>query len=37
MLYENVNTPVQQITLCKIWGFHVGDYKECRLLGYGAV
>jgi hypothetical protein len=19
---------------CKIWGFHVGDYEECRLLGY---
>jgi hypothetical protein len=18
--------------LCKIWGFHIGDYKECRLL-----
>jgi hypothetical protein len=20
--------------LCKIWGFHGSDYKECRLLGY---
>jgi hypothetical protein len=20
--------------LCKIWGFHVGDYEERRLLGY---
>jgi hypothetical protein len=20
--------------LCKIWGFHSGDYEECRLLGY---
>jgi hypothetical protein len=20
--------------LCKIWGFHGGDYKECHLLGY---
>jgi hypothetical protein len=20
--------------LCKIWGFHRGDYEECRLLGY---
>jgi hypothetical protein len=20
--------------LCKIWGFHGGDYDECRLLGY---
>jgi hypothetical protein len=19
---------------CKIWGFHGGDYAECRLLGY---
>jgi hypothetical protein len=19
---------------CKIWGFHVGDYEECHLLGY---
>jgi hypothetical protein len=21
-------------TNCKIWGFHGGDYEECRLLGY---
>jgi hypothetical protein len=20
--------------LCKIWGFHGGDYEECRRLGY---
>jgi hypothetical protein len=20
--------------MCKIWGFHGGDYEECRLLGY---
>jgi hypothetical protein len=20
--------------LCKIWGFHGGDYEECRLVGY---
>jgi uncharacterized membrane protein len=20
--------------LCKIWGFHCGDYEECRLVGY---
>jgi hypothetical protein len=20
--------------LCKIWGFHGGDYEECRLLRY---
>jgi hypothetical protein len=19
---------------CKVWGFHCGDYEECRLLGY---
>jgi hypothetical protein len=23
--------------LCKIWGFHSGDYEECRLLGCDAV
>jgi hypothetical protein len=23
--------------LCKIWGFHGGDYEECRILGCGAV
>jgi hypothetical protein len=23
--------------LCKIWGFHGGDYEECRLLGCYAV
>jgi hypothetical protein len=22
------------ISWCKIWGFHDGDYEECRLLGY---
>jgi hypothetical protein len=22
------------IELCKIWGFHGGDYEECRLLEY---
>jgi hypothetical protein len=22
---------------CKMWGFHSGDYEECRLLGCGAV
>jgi hypothetical protein len=21
-------------TSCQIWGFHGGDYEECRLLGY---
>jgi hypothetical protein len=23
-----------RLTLCKIWGFHSGDYEECRLLIY---
>jgi hypothetical protein len=23
--------------LCTVWGFHSGDYEECRLLGCGAV
>jgi hypothetical protein len=27
------NTP----KICKIWGFHDGDYEECRLLGCYAV
>jgi hypothetical protein len=22
---------------CRIWGFHGGDYEECRLLGCGAL
>jgi hypothetical protein len=22
------------LSLCKIWGFHGGDYEECPLLGY---
>jgi hypothetical protein len=25
------------INICKIWGFHGGDYEECRLLGCGPV
>jgi hypothetical protein len=25
---------VRPTTGCKIWGFHSGDYEECRLLGY---
>jgi hypothetical protein len=24
----------QPIMLCKIWGFHGGDYEECRVLEY---
>jgi hypothetical protein len=27
----------EQISFCKIRGFHRGDYEECRLLGRGAV
>jgi hypothetical protein len=27
-------TEPSQLTLCRIWGFHGGDYEECRLLGY---
>jgi hypothetical protein len=27
-------TETSQLMLCKIWGFHGGDYEECRLLGY---
>jgi hypothetical protein len=23
--------------LCKIWGFHGGDYEECHLLGCGTM
>jgi hypothetical protein len=27
----------QEMKDCRIWGFHGGDYEECRLLGCGAV
>jgi hypothetical protein len=27
-------TESSRLMLCKIWGFHGGDYDECRLLGY---
>jgi hypothetical protein len=27
-------TEYSLLMLCKIWGFHGGDYEECRLLGY---
>jgi hypothetical protein len=23
-----------RLMLCKIWGFHISDYEECRLMGY---
>jgi hypothetical protein len=26
--------PANMIQDCKIWGFHCGDYEECRLQGY---
>jgi hypothetical protein len=36
-----LNVPFADLSLgtllslqCKIWGFHGGDYEECRLLGY---
>jgi hypothetical protein len=27
----------KEIYICKIWGFHVGEYEESSLLGCGAV
>jgi hypothetical protein len=27
-------TEPSRLMQCKIWGFHGGDYEECRLLGY---
>jgi hypothetical protein len=27
-------TEPSRLMLCKIGGFHGGDYEECRLLGY---
>jgi hypothetical protein len=27
-------TEPNRFRLCKIWGFHGGDYKECSILGY---
>jgi hypothetical protein len=31
-----INSPLEssRLKLCKICGFHGGDYEECRLLGY---
>jgi hypothetical protein len=31
------DTEPSRLMLCKIWGFHGGDFKECRLLGCCAV
>jgi hypothetical protein len=32
---HNISTSeTSQLMLCKILGFHGGDYEECRLLGY---
>jgi hypothetical protein len=30
-------TEPSRLMLCEIWGFHGGDYEECRLLGCDAV
>jgi hypothetical protein len=27
-------TEPSRLMLCKVWGFHGGDYEECRVLGY---
>jgi hypothetical protein len=27
-------TESNRLMLCKLRGYHVGDYEECRLLGY---
>jgi hypothetical protein len=27
-------TEPSRLMICKIWGFHDGDYEECPLLGY---
>jgi hypothetical protein len=27
-------TEPNRLMLCKIWGFHGGDYEECRILGH---
>jgi hypothetical protein len=33
---SHITSPLQssRLMLCKIWGFHSGDYEEYRLLGY---
>jgi hypothetical protein len=28
------NGSVTTLLICKIWGFHGGDYEQCRFLGY---
>jgi hypothetical protein len=37
--YISLNIPSSKLIfqLCKIWGFHGGDYEESRLLGCGTV
>jgi hypothetical protein len=32
--YYVSTTESSKLMLCKFWGFHGGDYEECRLLGY---
>jgi hypothetical protein len=31
---ENIGKMHLNFVMCKIWGFHGGDYEGCRLLGY---
>jgi hypothetical protein len=35
--YEVLEKYIKYVFICKILGFHGGDYEECRLLGCGAV
>jgi hypothetical protein len=34
--YVSVTEP-SRLMLCNLWGFHSGDYEECRLLGCDAM
>jgi hypothetical protein len=31
---ETVSFVASSLLSCKIWGYHRGDYEECRLLAY---
>jgi hypothetical protein len=33
-VYVTSCVSIKNVTLYMIWGFHCGDYEECRLLGY---
>jgi hypothetical protein len=37
IIYGKSVFTVNLILSCMIWGFHCGDYEECRLLGSYAV